>query len=273
MSRQRREVRRKRAQRSWGSWRTIAVAAAIAIAAPAAAFAAWLFFAGSGGSEERSGPPKAVIVDQLSLTAPNPEFGTQARQMLERAGYVVDYVPGEQVTVDYYRNLPSSGYELVLMRAHAAGRDFAAEEYGEDVSIFTSERVSADKYIEEQQARLLKGVFFSERDMEEGRLYFGIPPDFVQYRMRGEFDGATVVLMGCDVLRAQAMAKAFVERGAGAVVGWDKAVTASHTDAATLSLLRHMLDDGLSAEKAAEAAMAEVGPDPVYDAKFLSYSP
>ncbi len=32
-----------------------------------------------------------------------------------------------------------------------------------------------------------------------------------------------------------------------------------------------MLEDGLSAEDAAEAAMAEVGPDPYYDAEFLSY--
>ena len=56
-------------------------------------------------------------------------------------------------------------------------------------------------------------------------------------------------------------------------MGWDEAVTASHTDAATLSMLRHMMDEELSVEDAAEAAMAEVGPDPYYDSVLLSYPP
>ena len=34
-----------------------------------------------------------------------------------------------------------------------------------------------------------------------------------------------------------------------------------------------MLDEGLSTEDAAETAMDEVGPDPYYDAEFLSYTP
>ena len=90
--------------------------------------------------------------------------------------------------------------------------------------------------------------------------------------MRGGFDGANVVLMGCDVLRGEQLAAAFVDKGAGVVVGWDRPVTAAHTDAATLSLLRRYLVEGQSFEEAAAAASAELGPDPYYEGVLLSYT-
>ena len=56
----------------------------------------------SGGA---SGPPRAVIVDQLALTDENSAFVDQASQLLGDAGYQVDYVPQTNVTVDFYRGL------------------------------------------------------------------------------------------------------------------------------------------------------------------------
>lgn len=218
--------------------------------------------------------PRAAIVDQLSLTAPNPNFAGQATELLAAAGYRVDYFPGEAVTVDFYRNLPTHGYEIVLLRAHAAGAEFAtSDRSAREVTLFTSERTSANKYLKEQDERLVRGVGYTRRDIEEGKLYFGIPPAFVESEMRGGFGGATVVLMGCDVLRAQNMAKAFAERGAKDVVGWDGPVSASHTDAATLKLLQHLLAEDLSVQQAAAAAMTEVEPDPFYNTTLLSYPP
>ncbi len=48
----------------------------------------------TGGSAE----PKltAVIVDQLSLTAPNPAFAESTTEMLEEAGYSVAYYPARR---------------------------------------------------------------------------------------------------------------------------------------------------------------------------------
>ena len=259
-----------RARRSRVRWSKLAAVAGAALALALVAVLAFFVLSPSDGGPQ--GPPRAVIVDQLELTAPNPDFAEQATELLEAAGYEVDYVPGAEVTVDYYRELPSKGYEIVLLRAHAAGRELSDDAYGDDVSLFTSERVST-KYAREQRERLVKGVGFNREQMESGELYFGIPSSFVRERMQGEFEGATVVLMGCDVLRAQNMAEAFVAKGAGAVVGWDAQVSAKHTDAGTLSLLRYLLVDGLSVQEAAAAAMAEVGPDPYYDSVFLSYPP
>ena len=272
MSSRRKSTRRTmRARRSRVRWSKLAVVAGAGLALTLVAVAAFFVLAPSDGGPP--GPPRAVIVDQLELTAPNPGFAEQARELLEAAGYEVDYVPGAEVTVDYYRELPSKGYEIVLLRAHAAGRELADDDYGDDVSLFTSERVSTNKYLREQRERLVKGVGFSREQMERGELYYGIPSSFVRESMEGEFDGATVVLMGCDVLRAQNMAEAFVDRGAGAVVGWDAPVSASHTDLGTLSMLRYLLVDELPVQEAAAAAMAEVGPDPYFDSVFLSYPP
>ena len=102
-------------------------------------------------------------------------------------------------------------------------------------------------------------------------MFFGIGPAFVAARMRGDFGGATVVMMGCNGLISDQMAEAFIRRGAGAFVSWNDLVSAAHTDAATLSLLGHMLVDELSPNDAAVATMADVGPDPYYDSGLLSY--
>ena len=259
-----------RARRSRVRWSKLAAVAGAGLAVALVAVAAFFVLSPSDGGPP--GPPRAVIVDQLELTAPNPDFAKQATELLEAAGYEVDYVPGAEVTVDYYRELPSKGYEIVLLRAHAAGRELADDEYGDDVSLFTSERVSPT-YLKEQRDGLLKGVGYTREQMERGELLFGIPSSVVQESMQGDFGGATVVLMGCDVLRAKNMAEAFVGRGAGAVVGWDATVSARHTDLATLSMLRYLLVDELPVQEAAAASMAEVGPDPFYDSVFLSYPP
>ncbi|GAG23053.1 unnamed protein product, partial [marine sediment metagenome] len=81
------------------------------------ALAAGLLLSGVVGG----GPsgPRAVIVDQLSLSQRNPDFTASATDILEQADYTVDYFPGEQVTVDFYRNLPTHGYDLIILRVHS----------------------------------------------------------------------------------------------------------------------------------------------------------
>lgn len=223
-----------------------------------------------GCDSEAPTPPGAVIVDQLSLTEPNGAFLDEARELLERAGYAVDYVPGEDVTVEYYRALATRGYDIVLVRAHAAAYGESGNE-AVDASLFTSEPFREERHTDEWQSELLTAVAYSAGAAEADELLFGIPPVFVEQRMRGDFDGATVVLMGCDLLHTPAMAEAFLERGAAGVVGWDKPVTAGHTDVATVALLRALLDEGLEPKNAAARAMMQVDADPVTGAVLLAY--
>jgi hypothetical protein len=211
--------------------------------------------------------PRAVIVDQLSLTAPNPSFAATARSLLEQAGYSVDYYPGEEVTVDFYRDLPTQDYDLLVLRVHSALTKLGDKET-DDVSLFTNETYNETKYLDEQATqRLSVGAYYSGWPGE----YFAVTPVFVRSSMKGEFDDATIILMGCYGLTSDMMAEALVRKGAKSVVSWDGLVTAPHTDAATEHLLRHLLLDGLTVEEATAQSMAEVGPDPQNDSRLLVY--
>ena len=232
---------------------------------------AGVLLAGAGGSETAT--KSAAIVDQLSLTQPNPEFVSSARVTLAEAGYMVDYFPGEQVTVDLYRTLPERRYDLIILRTHAgittevdsASGSRSKTEY---VSLFTGEPYNENKYSDEQLNRLGKA-----RYAEGAPPLFGIGPDFVKYSMEGNLDGALIVMMGCDGLRSQRTAEAFLERGADAFISWSKPVSAPHTDATTELLLKRLLIEGLPAAEAVSRTAAEVGPDPTYQGELRILEP
>jgi hypothetical protein len=216
--------------------------------------------------DEAAGPKKAAIVDQLSLTQPNPAFAETASNILEDAGYVVDYYPGEEVTVEFYRDLPTHGYDLIILRAHSG----LARDYGQPtgyVSLFSGEPFSETEYVREKAAGLVGRASYYDGSPQ----VFGIVPDFIQSVMRGRFDGATILMLGCDGLKTDTAAEAFVRKGAKSVVGWSGRVSAKHTDAAGEQLLWHLLADGLSTESAVARTMAEVGPDPEYESRLLVY--
>lgn len=263
--------------RRW-SRRTVAVAIAVAIAILAAAVSTFFFGSWPGG---QSGPQRAAIVDQLSLTTPNPDFVATTTAMLEGAGYQVDYYLGEEVTVDFYRNLPTLDYDVLVLRVHSGLIEDDDGQLNQGAAfLFTSERYDQQKYLEEQRARrLIVATYLGRYDLESplaGRLeyfQFGIPSDFIKSSMKGRFNDATVILMGCNGLTSGTMAEAFVERGAETVVSWDGLVSAPHTDVATERLLEHLVVENHTAREAVTRTMAEFGPDPWYDSKLLSYPP
>lgn len=246
------------------------VAAFGVIAAVFAAGAlAYALLSGGESDSEPDGPLRAAIVDQLDLTFPNQLFREEATRTLEAAGYEVEYIPGEQVTVDYYRELPTHGYDLIVLRIHAARNETDSD--GQQIQLaelFTSERFNETRHVYEQESGQIGAVYYDDPDEE---LYFGIGPRFVVDSMIGEFDGTTIVMMGCNGLVSEQMAEAFVRKGAGSFISWNDLVSVDHTDTATLNLLDHMLVDNLSSSEAAAATMADVGPDPYYDSILLSY--
>ena len=244
-----------------GVRRWIIAVAALAIVLPAAGIAGWLLLSGSG----ESGPPSAAIVDQLSLTFPNQDFIDEATAILTGAGYVVDYFPGEEVTVEFYRLLPDKGYDMILLRAHSDRLE--GEWQGEPVDetiLFTSEAWDDDLYLEDRANKRLT----SARYFDGGDRFFGISPDFVEDRMKGGFDGALIIAMGCDATGSSRTAEAFINKGASAFIGWNELVSASHTDLATETLLRHLVIDDLPAQEAVSQTMADVGPDPAYHSEL-----
>lgn len=253
--------------RSSDKARLLKAAAGLLAAAVVLGVAIFLFLALSSGGSSR-GPKTAAIVDQLSLTQPNPAFAENATAILEEAGYQVDYYPGEEVTVDFYRDLPTYGYDLLLLRVHSG----LARDYGEPtdyVSLFSGEPFSDTEHAQERADGLVGRASYYDGSPQ----VFGIVPAFIQSSMQGRFDGATVVLMGCDSLKTETTAAAFIDKGAKVVVGWDGRVSAEHTDTAGEHLLRHLLADGLNTEDAVARTMTEVGPDPEYESVLLLYPP
>lgn len=252
----------KRARSSrW--WRKVAVLAAGSIAIAAVVAAVSLSVARSGEESK----PSAAIVDHLSLTFPNPDFVEATTATLEEAGYAVDYYPGEEVTVDFYRDLPTHGYDLLILRVHSARiHPDWRERFPDQAVLFTSEPYTVSKYLEEQMA----GHLLEAYSQEGAGPYFGIGSGFIESDMRGDLKGATVVIMGCHGLYTDATAEAFLKRGAKAVVGWDGYVSASYTDEATERLLQHLLRDNLTVREAIRQVTAEVGPDPSYGSTLLS---
>jgi len=263
----------RRPRRRSASWYrgspVLAMAAVAGVALASAALLSWLVLLRSGGGSEPPGPPAAAIVDQLSFNAPNPGFVQQTTALLQQAGYRVDYYPYEEVDVDFYRRLPQRGYELIIFRSHADR--LQAEWQGEpidEVILFTSEPYDRGKYVSDQSANRL---VIAQYDLE-GEEFFGIAPDFFNKTI-GDFDGATVIMMGCEGLLSTRTAEAFVDLGAQAYISWDEAVTASHTDSATSALLQHLLVEKRSASDSVEQTMADVGPDPVYGSRLAIYPP
>lgn len=213
-----------------------------------------------------SSEPRAAIVDQLSLTYPNQTFVQTATNMLKNAGYAVDYIPGENVTVNYYRNLPAYNYKIVILRVHAG---IWPEMHA--ISFFTSETYSESKYTADQLAFYLGRAIFPNSTTNEEPGYFAITANFVKHAMKGSFNDTTVIMMGCYGLEYPSMAEAFIEKGAHVYIGWNGTVSADHTDEATIDLLKHLILEKQAIGQAVENTMKEIGEDPTYKSPLTYY--
>jgi len=258
----------------------VAIAGVVTIVAVASG--AWLFAVHTGGGQEPS--HRAAIVDQLSARIPNASFVDSATSMLEQAGYSVDYYDADKVTVDFFRDLPTHDYDLIILRAHSAiprkdlslpsdvpqdVLDKVMAQIGDDVLLFTSQPYDSAAYLDDQKALRLFPVVYTGDSMANA--YFAVSSFFVKSSMRGRFNGTTIILMGCSSLASDKTAAALVDKGAKGVVGWSDMVSPEHTDQATAQLLQHLLKDKLPLAKAVDITMSEVGQDPTYGSSMRAY--
>jgi hypothetical protein len=238
----------------------IVVAVAVLFAAGGGA---WWLQRGNGSHAKT-----AAIVDQLGPTAPDADFIASTTQTLKQAGYAVDYYPGDQVTVEFFRHLAERNYDLLVLRAHSGLTTITNADTGQvthtrSVSIFTSEPFDASQYQTERNAGRLGRSRLVE-DSQEVLGVFGIEPDFVRYSMQGRFNHTLVVMMGCNGVDAPLMARAFLDRGASAVVGWDNFVSAPFTDTVTSHFLDALLTRKIPVQDAVRQVSAQFGRDPQF---------
>ena len=230
-----------------------------------------------------SSAPKIAIVDHLSFFPEqcNPTFVNECANILEEEGLTWAYHNGTEVTVNFYRNLPSCGTNLIILRVHSA---IMKTEKGtiSILGLFTSERYlgaedAAKKYPKDIANQRLVEAFFSQEEREQGISYFAIVPEFVEKSMNGKFKDTIIIMMGCEGLGYDGvtyteMAEAFIKKGAKVYISWNKPISINHTDQATVHLLQSLILHKRTIEKAVEQTNYDVGPDPIYNST-LKYHP
>jgi hypothetical protein len=229
-----------------------------------------LFTGCNSGTPTESGELKAAIVDQLYLLQPNPDFIAKNKQLLESMGFKVDIWQGNDITVDFYRDLPSKGYRFILLRVHSGTlieiQDGQQVELP-DTYLFTAEDYSTTKYVSDQLADKVSYAVMDENAPE----VFAVNAAFIK-SAKGQFNKTVIISMGCESYRHSDLQEAFMEKGASVYVGWSDVVTLDHVDKVTLKLMQDLITGGLTLQKGIASVTDEFGYDP-YFASYLKLFP
>ncbi len=221
--------------------------------------------------QESGSQNRAAIVDQLYLLDPNPTFIAEAKALLESGGFTVDLWQGEDITVDFYRELPGRGYRLIVFRVHSGillSLEEGKVEPLEKTYLFTGETYSTTKYVSEQLTDKVSNALMTE----DYPLVFAINSEFIKKDLKGNFDKAVIMAMGCESCYSDDMATAFIEKGASVYIGWSTLVSLEYMDTATLNLLGKLCTENMTVVQGIIKTMAEVGYDPHFRS-YLKYYP
>lgn len=213
---------------------------------------------------------KAVIVDQLSLRDPNPEFITTTKQILESFGFTVDVWQGVDITVDFYRKLPSMGYRFVLLRAHSGtlvSQEGETTTTSDTTYLFTNEEYSTTKYVMDQLADRVSNALMQE-DMP---LVFAVNSEFIK-NADGKFNDSFILSMGCESFKYNDMPAAFLEKGASVYIGWSDVVTLEYVDRATTDLMNNLFTAKMTLSEGISTTLSRLGYDPYYNS-YLRCTP
>jgi hypothetical protein len=213
-----------------------------------------------------AGTPRALIVDQLSSMQTNDAFISEVSHELGELGFQVDLYQLDEITVDFYRQLPTHGYKLIILRAHS-GILGEGEQVHVQTLLFTNEDYSRWTH----QADQLQGRLHMATVGEGYPIVFGIPPEFITSSMQGRFDDTIVIMMGCAGMFIPDLAIAFIEKGAAVYLAWNATVDLDYVDRATSYLIRQLCSEGMTIEEAVANTMAAIGRDPTYSAELKYY--
>ena len=128
--------------------------------------------------------------------------------------------------------IPTGNYRYIILWGHSGINDMA-----------TTEPYSPFHHVLEQ----LTGEV--GKYLVHGHEYFSIAPGLVD-QMKGTLHGSVVLLMGCNTLTENGLAKSFVQKGSSMVVGWTGLVPLQVTDLFLISLFQNILQERLSIPEA-----------------------
>jgi len=233
--------------------------------------AAFCFMASSHNLVTPANPKdtRAAIVDQLYTSYPNEDFTTEVTKELEGYGFEVDLYQGNNVTVDFYRNLPSKGYRLIVLRSHSGAVRASSQYVGSIIGtyLFTNEPYSTIKYPKEQWNNELARARVTESSPD----LFAIGAKFISNSMEGNFNNTVIIIDGCSCLYNDDLAQAFAQKGASAYLAWDATVDLDYVDRATACVVKQLCKKDATVSKAVMNTMAVVGADLKYGAVLRYY--
>lgn len=213
--------------------------------------------------------PKAAIIDELSSSQlssmsrrQNQTFITEAQELLHERFSEVDYY-SDNATVDNYKTLASSGYKLIIWRAHSA-----LNLNSKYIAICSSERFGSKNYDQYSNDQLTLCNI-----TDDPYLYFAITPKFIEECMDGKFEDTVIILMSCNGLKPEygKTAETLIQKGAKILVSWDNWIESSENDNAITLLLQHLIVQNSTIGEAVSVAR---GPYPsIYGPSELIYYP
>jgi len=231
----------------------------------------------STSSQDKQQRPLAAIIDQLDQSIPNKRFQDKILEYFENAGYDVDIYTTEEVTLDFFKKLPSMNYKFIIFRTHSF-------EIGEDLSdtfLFTGEKYDVNKYIQEQLfGQVQKGVPIDDRALDKllendeplpKEEYFVVGSKMIDELMVGSFPQSVIIIGGCESVRNPDLAQSFINRGASAVVGWDRSINSLENDRVILALMEEILINNTSIHDSIVSVMDEFGSNLQYSSELIYF--
>ncbi len=216
------------------------------------------------------GGDRAAIVDQLYILEPNPAFISEASRRLKSNGFEVDLWQGNDITVEFYRKLPSFNYKFIIFRIHS-GILLSLEEEGVTplpaTYLFTAENYTTTRYVTEQLTDKVSNALM----VEDFPLVFAVNSDFIK-DTKGNYNNAVILAMGCESYSYDDMPPTFIDKGASAYLGWNHVVSLEYVDEVTLNLLGNLCAANMTLAQGIEKTMADCGSDPYFES-YLKYYP
>ncbi len=209
-----------------------------------------------------SGIPRAAIIDQPHNDKPNLEYQKNVTAYLTSAGYDIDLYTTDDITVDFYKKLPSMNYEFIVIRSHSLG-DGTVEE---SASLFTGEKYRKDRYMNEQYSgQVGKGLPYRPAEVERlggwevlrDETYFVVGSKLVDELMVGAFPNSIIILGGCETTEGTILADSLLQRGASEVIGWNGLVSSRDNDKVIMKLLEETLVNDAEIQDALQSVMQE----------------
>ena len=230
-------------------------------------------------SPDKQPRPLAAIIDQLHESIPNERYQQKTLEYLENAGYDVDIYTTEDITVDFYKKLPSMNYKFIYIRTHS----LEVAQLGNSTFLFTGEKYDIDKHISEQlSGHVQKAIPLSFQSSDEAiknvrvdpdENYFVIGSKLMDELTIGEFPQSVIIIGGCESVRNHDLAKSLILRGASTVIGWDRSIGSMENDIVILALLEEILINKTGLHDAIISVTEEFSPNLQYSSELNYLQP